>query len=182
MSKTEELAEMWSIEMRKGYTKLAVLMFLNKKELTGYKIMKEIENETLGFWKLTSGGVYPILKELEEKGYIKGQWKKEGERRKKAYEITSKGRQLLKIALQKHRQMTETIGKLFRQFTQEVLETKLPSTIPKIFEFPPFGKSLENKPVDEQIRVLKSVRTRMNRATKIIEKKLEKLKKTKIEE
>ena len=179
MSRAEEIAEMWGMEMRKGYTKLAVLMFLNKKVLTGYDIMKEIEDETLGFWKLTSGGVYPVLKELEEKEYIKGQWKAEGERRKKVYEITDKGRRLLKIALRKQQQMAETIGELFRQFTQEVLETKLPSTSPKIFEFFPLGKNLEDKPIDEQIRVLKSVRTRMRRAIKLIDKKLEKLKELK---
>ena len=85
MSKAEEIAKMWDMEMRKGYTKLAVLMFLNKKALTGYDIMKEIEEETLGFWKLTSGGVYPVLKDLEERGYIKGRWKAKGERRKKIY-------------------------------------------------------------------------------------------------
>ena len=175
MSKAEETAEMWHMEMRKGYTKLAVLMFLNKNALTGYDIMKEIEDETLGFWKLTSGGVYPVLKELEERGYIKGQWKAKGERRKKIYEITDEGKKMLETALYRQQQMEETIGKLFRQFAQEVLGTKLPSLPPTRFKFLPFGKSLEEKPLDEQIRILKSFRTRMNQTIKRIDKKLKKL-------
>ena len=107
--------------MRKGYTKLAVLMFLSKKSLTGYSIMKEIEKGTLGFWKITSGGIYPVLKELEEHEYIKGQWRSTGERKKKKYEITSKGNELLKTALRKQQQIAETVGELFHQFAQEIL-------------------------------------------------------------
>jgi len=175
MSKAEEVAEMWGMEMRKGYTKLAVLMFLNKKALTGYKIMKEIEDETFGFWKPTSGGVYPVLKELEEKGYIKGWWKAKGERRKKIYEITDEGKQMLETALYRQQQMEETIGKLFRQFAQEVLGTKLPSPPPARFKLLPFGKNLEGKPLEEQIRILKSFRTHMRQKIKLIDKKLQKL-------
>jgi PadR family transcriptional regulator PadR len=179
MSKAEETAEMWHMEMRKGYTKLAVLMFLNKKALTGYDIMKEIEDETLGFWKLTSGGVYPVLKELEESGYIKGEWKAKGERRKKIYQITDEGKQMLETALYRQQQMEETIGKLFRQFAQEVLGTKLPSLPPTPFKLLPFGKNLEEKPSDEQIRILKSSRTHMRQAIKLIDKRLHKLEGTK---
>jgi len=179
MSKAKEIAEMWDMEMRKGYTKLAVLMFLNKKALTGYDIMKEIEEETLGFWKLTSGGVYPVLKDLEERGYIKGQWKAKGKRRKKIYEITDEGKQMLETALYRQRQMEETIGKMFRQFAQEVLGTKLPSFPPTPFKLLPFGKNLEEKSLDEQIRILKSFRTRMRKAIKLIDKRLEKLEESK---
>lgn len=175
MSKAEEVAEMWGMEMRKGYTKLAVLMFLNRNALTGYTIMKEIEDETFGFWKLTSGGVYPVLKELEEKGYIKGRWKAKGERRKKIYEITDEGKQMLETALYRQQQMEETIGKLFRQFAQEVLGTKLPSPPPARFKLLPFGKNLEGKPLEEQIRILKSFRTHMRQTIKLIDKKLQKL-------
>ncbi len=175
MSKAEEIVKMWHMEMRKGYTKLAVLMFLNKKDLTGYDIMKEIDKETLGFWKLTSGGVYPVLKDLEERGYIKGQWKAKGERRKKTYEITDEGKQMLKTALYRQQQMEETIGKLFRQFAQEVLGTKLPTSPPTPFKLLPFGKNLEEKSLDEQIRILKSFHTHMRQTIKLIDKRLQKL-------
>jgi len=174
MSKKEETAEMWDMEMRKGYTKLAVLMFLSKKALTGYDIMKDIEEETLGFWKLTSGGVYPVLKDLEERGYIEGQWKAKGGRRKKIYKITDEGKQMLETALHRQQQMEESIGQLFRQFAQEVLGTKLPSP-PSCFKLLPFGKNLKERPLDEQIRILESFRTRLGQAVKLIDKRLQKL-------
>lgn len=174
MGKAEEIAESWGMQMRKGYAKLAMLMFLNKKALTGYDIMKEIEEETMGFWTLTAGGVYPVLNELEEKGYIKGQWKAKGERRKKIYEITDEGKRILETALQKQQQTAETMGGLFRRFAHEVLGTNLPPT-PGTFDFLPFGKNLEEKPADEQIHVLKGLRTRMRKAIKLIDERLQKL-------
>lgn len=174
MTELKETAESWGREMRKGYTKLAVLTLLNKKPMTGYDIMKEIKEKTLGFWALTPGGVYPVLTELEGKGYIKGQWKAKGERRKKIYKITDEGKHMLEIALRKQQQMAETIGSLFRRFAHEALGTKMPPT-PRTFDFFLFEKSLEDKPIDEQTRLLKSVRTRMRSAIKLIGKKLEKL-------
>jgi PadR family transcriptional regulator PadR len=178
MDRAEEIAESWSMQMRKGYIKLAVLMFLNKKALSGYDVMKEFEEETLGFWTLKAGGVYPVLKELEEKAYIKGQWKSNGKRRKKIYEITDEGKRIAEIALLKQQQMSETIGGLFRQFALEVLGTNLPPT-PSTFHFPPFGKSLREKPVDEQIRILKDLRTRMHKSIKLIDERLGKLEESK---
>lgn len=51
---------------------------------------------------------------------------------------------------------------------------KLPPT-PRAFSFLPFGKGLEEKSVDEQMRVLKRARARMHKAIKLIDKRLEKL-------
>ena len=64
----EKVAEAWGREMRRGHTKLAVLTLLGQASLTGYDVMKEFRERTLGFWTLTSGGVYPILQDLEENG------------------------------------------------------------------------------------------------------------------
>lgn len=174
MSKAEDIAESWSMEMRKGYARLAALMFLNKKPLTGYDIMKEIEDETMGFWKPTAGGIYPILKEMEKSGYIKGERMPKSKRRKKVYEITGEGRRLLEFALQKQQQTAEAIGGLFREFAREVLGAEIQHT-PKIFDFFHFRKSLEKKPIDVQKRILKQARTRMQKAIKLIDEKLEKL-------
>ena len=174
--RAEQIAEMWETAMRKGYTKLVILTLLNKEPLTGYDIMKKIKEETLGVWTLTAGGVYPILKELEENSYIAGQWKSEGQRKKKTYEITNEGKRLLEVALKKQQQMAEAISNLFREFARDMLETKLPPP-PKPFAFLPFGKNLEDKPVDEQIRVLKRGRTRLQTMIKQIDKRLDRLEK-----
>lgn len=176
MVRVEQLADSWSVEMRRGHAKLAVLMFLSRRPMTGYSIMKEIEEKTLGFWRLTAGGVYPILKELEGRGYIKGEWRSEDGRRKKVYEITDEGRRLLEKALQKQQQISETIGSLFREFAREILETEPPPTPTHGFFDFLSGRGLEGKPVNEQIRVLQLIRAHMLEAIKTIDQRLERLK------
>jgi DNA-binding PadR family transcriptional regulator len=173
----EEIAELWSREMRKGYAKLTALLFLSRKPMTGYDIMREIETRTLGFWRLTPGGVYPALKELEKKGCIEARWEAKGERKKKIYEITDEGKRILEAALNKQQQMAETLRELLRQFAHEILGTKLPAT-PKTLELLPFAR-LEEKPIDEQIRVLKEARERMSMAIKLIDERLESLQRSK---
>jgi DNA-binding PadR family transcriptional regulator len=176
MTDLEETAESWSIEMRKGYTRLAVLTFLSKTPLSGYDIIKEIEGETLGFWKPTAGGIYPILNEMEQKGYIKGIWTTKGKRRKKLYEITKEGNRLLEFAVQKHNQTAEAIHSILRVFAPEVLRAKHPPT-DQVFSLFHFRKGLEEKPVDEQVRILKQAHANMQKAIKFIDKKLNEIEK-----
>ena len=68
----EKTTENWLKEAQKGYIRIGVLILLNKKPSHGYEIMKEINSRTKGFWQPTTGGVYPILRDLEESGYIQG--------------------------------------------------------------------------------------------------------------
>jgi len=176
VAELQKVATSWSAEMKKGYIRLAMLMLLRREPLTGYDIMRLIEKKTMGFWRLTLGGIYPNLRKLERKGYIKGHWESKGERRKKLYTITEEGKQLLKAALQRQQQMAETIGELFREFAQEVLGTQpSPLRIDKGSSFPLFGENLEGKPVNEQISTLKRARSNIRRAIKLIDERVKEL-------
>jgi len=179
----EKVAEAWGTEMRRGHTKLAVLTLLSKASLTGYDIMKEIEERTLGFWRLTSGGVYPILKDLEEKGYIKGARKPTDGRRRKIYEITDEGKKLLKTALQKQQQIAKTMQDLIREYARDILDTELHVDLPT---FPPnvfsMVKHLKEKPIQEQERILKRTRKSMLELIKRIDERLEQISVDKAEE
>jgi len=180
MAEAERVARSWDAEMRKGYLKLTTLLLLSRNSLTGYGIMKEVEKRTLGLWKPTTGGIYPRLKELEEKGYIEGQWTKEEGRRKKIYSITDAGRQVLEAAFQKQQQAQRTMRSLFQEIAQDILETKLPPPPNLELGLPPFGVGIEDKPVDEQVRILKDARAQIRRQLKQIETRLEKLEEKKV--
>jgi DNA-binding PadR family transcriptional regulator len=176
MAELQKVAVSWSAEMKKGYVRLAMLMLLSRESLTGYDIMRLIEKKTMGFWRLTPGGIYPNLRKLERKGYIKGHWEPKGVMKKKRYTITDKGRQLLEAALQRQQQMAETMGELFSEFAQEVVETEpVFLRIGKVPSFARFGESLEGKPVSEQIAILKRPRSNMCRSIKHIDDKVKAL-------
>ena len=169
----EKVAEAWGVEMRRGHTKLAVLTLLSNESLTGYDLMKKIEERTLGFWRLTSGGVYPILRELEKKGYIKGTRKPEDSRRRKIYGITDEGKKLLKTALLKQQQIAKTMRDLISEYARDILDAELPENIPTLpsamFTMVDY---LKRKPIEEQVRVLTKTRERMLKLIKRIDERI----------
>ena len=95
----------WMKEAQKGYIRMGVLILINKKPSHGYEIMKEINSRTKGFWQPTAGGVYPILRDLEKSGYVKGHWETQKNRRLKVYRRANPKKSNLKADrnLQQHR-------------------------------------------------------------------------------
>ncbi|MGE5574556.1 MAG: PadR family transcriptional regulator [Ignavibacteria bacterium] len=115
----------WMKEAQKGIIRMGVLILINKKPSHGYEIMKEINCRTKGYWQPTAGGVYPILRDLEKSGYIKGQWQTQKNRRLRVYQITESGEQILRKAILKQTEITNNIGNLFREFARDVLNIEL---------------------------------------------------------
>jgi DNA-binding PadR family transcriptional regulator len=160
MQKDEEIAASnWLKETQKGYIRIATLILLSKKPHHGYELMKEIKVRSKGFWKPTAGGMYPILRDLQESGYIKGQWDDETRRRKRTYRITASGRTVLKRALAKENQLADTMRNLFQEYMKGVLEvdTQPDSTlsIPR-----PFAELLKetNEKEEDTVRRLEEQR------------------------
>ncbi|RLI05914.1 hypothetical protein DRO26_00715 [Candidatus Bathyarchaeota archaeon] len=120
----------WAEELQKGYLKLLILMLLSQKPLHGYEIMNKIEERTLGFWRPTAGGVYPVLKRMEKNKLVISKWVKFKDKHRKVYEITSKGRDFINKALEKQKIIFDTIEKLRSEFVSEFMEIP-PEKIPK---------------------------------------------------
>ena len=177
MEQLDKVADSWRKQMRRGYARLAILVLLHRESLTGYDIMKKIDEKTLGFWRLTAGGVYPILKELEEDNYISGNWMSGGGRRKKIYKLTDNGEKLLTTALQKQQQMAETIRNLFQEFARDIISEELKSMpmLEMLLSFSPLTSGMEEKSVEEQIKILTLIRTRILITLKFLDERLQKL-------
>jgi PadR family transcriptional regulator PadR len=80
-------------KLMKGLLDLVILQFLNAKPMHGYQIISIIrKNFGVYFGPST---IYPLLNNLEEKGYIKSQWDLSNERPRKVYELTTEGQNLL---------------------------------------------------------------------------------------
>ena len=77
----------------RGFSRAVILWLVSQKPLSGYKIVKEMKRMTGR--NFHTGVVYPLLYELEEKGFIVGGWVQRGRRRIKYYSITERGRNLL---------------------------------------------------------------------------------------
>ena len=123
----------WAKEVQKGYLKLLILMLLTRKPMHGYEIMDKIHGRTLGLWRPTAGGVYPLLKRMERKGEVKAKWTAALGRRRRVYQPTPEGRSRLNKALEKQKALIDTIDGLYADFMAEVLEVN------RKLEFPMFS-------------------------------------------
>lgn len=126
-----------AVEMRTIYV---VLLLLAQGPRTGYEIMKEIRR-LLASAGLTAspGTVYPVLRRLEEEGYLEAREEPHGGRQRKVYRITEKGieyllrsaqkaLEVLELAMRLHLDVVKGINRgerldpRFRPFLRSILE------------------------------------------------------------
>ncbi len=77
--------------MAKGFLKFMMLRMISDGDATGYQLIKHIESVTGS--APSTGSVYPMLKSMEEEGWIEGR-KEDG---KTIYGITDTGRERLRV-------------------------------------------------------------------------------------
>ena len=176
----EKTTANWMKEAQKGYIRVAVLILLNNKPSHGYELMKEIKGRTQGFYKPTPGGVYPILRDLEKNGYVKGEWHKQNNRNIKTYRITAKGKIILKNAIVKQSEIANNMNRLFQEFARDVLHIES-KNVPVPVMPSPFAAFLEEgkrtkdvKELEHQKRHLKQRIRMMQEELKSIDKELAK--------
>ncbi len=171
----EKTTANWMKEAKKGYMRVAVLILLNNKPSHGYEIMKEIKDRTRGFYKPTPGGVYPILKDLEKTGYIKGKWHKQNNRNVKTYGITEKGKIILRNAIVKQSKIANNMNILFQEFARDVLNIES-KTAPIPVMPSPFAAFLEEGKTTN-IEELKQQRRQLKQHIRIMQEKLQSIEK-----
>lgn len=171
-SKEEITAGHWLKETQKGYIRIAVLILLSKKPYHGYEIMREIKERTMGFWRPTAGGIYPILRNLEDSRYIEGKWDLQKKRKRKIFRITQAGKQVLERSLAKESQIANSMSGLFTEFMKDVLDVEKPFSMPRIPNlFSVFLEERKEKPEDT-MNVLESKRKQIEKMTKELQKEL----------
>lgn len=80
----------------RGSAELAILALLSQGACYGFEIAKSIEERTDGALHFTLASLYPMLYELEKRGWIKGQWKSNsGGRDRRYYSLTATGKKQL---------------------------------------------------------------------------------------
>jgi transcriptional regulator len=83
-------------EWKKGSAELLLLSLLDARSRHGYEIGKLIEQRSQGALSFHAASLYPLLYRLEKRGWIQGRWvEKSGQRRRRYYRLTMKGRRVL---------------------------------------------------------------------------------------
>lgn len=99
--------------LTKGNSALLVLSVIEKTDMYGYQIIKEIEMLSEDVFTMKEGTLYPILHAFEKEGDVESYWVlSENERKRKYYRITKKGIKHLNQSKEEWKSYSETVNKI----------------------------------------------------------------------
>ena len=89
-----------------------VLSILDRGDNYGYKIIKHVHQLSEGAVEWAAGSLYPLMHRMKADGFVESFWVEgEGERRRRYYRITAKGRK----ALEKEKREWLSVHRIFVQ-------------------------------------------------------------------
>lgn len=101
-----------SKELMKGSTVILILTLLNRKDMYGYEMTKEMETHTDGVFTLKEGTLYPILHTLESDRLVEAYWNEKDGRKRKYYRITKNGRDELGLKMKEWTLFRNTVDRV----------------------------------------------------------------------
>jgi len=92
-----------------------ILSILQKGDSYGYDIINQVRERSHGKVEWAAGSLYPVMHRMQTNGWIEDYWHEpDGERRRRYYRITARGRKVLAAEQKKwmvfHRMLTELWG------------------------------------------------------------------------
>lgn len=83
-------------ELLKGSTDSLLLSLISRQSTYGYKIIKQLEKRSNGYFQFKEGTLYPALHRLEKAGLLQGKWQRlPGGQERRYYYMTPKGQKAL---------------------------------------------------------------------------------------
>ncbi|GHE88280.1 hypothetical protein GCM10011501_17110 [Thalassotalea profundi] len=110
-----ESTEYWNGIIKMSLSKFFVLCVLQRDELHGYEIAKQVETCTKGSCSPTQGAIYPVLKEFEQGGYLTSRTELVNGRQRKLYAVTDKGRRAFRQAASAWQEVGERVKEVINE-------------------------------------------------------------------
>ncbi len=102
-----------SLEMFKGTLDLVILKALSWTPMHGYEISRQIRLRTEDAFTIEEGALYPALRRLEKKGWLRAEWGvTDTGREAKFYTLTAEGRNQLAAKLETWERYVEAMGQV----------------------------------------------------------------------
>ena len=97
-----------------GTLDMLVLQMLSLEPAHGYGIAQRLDQISRSVVQVNQGSLYPALHRLEQKGWLKSEWKQsETGREAKFYSLTSSGRKQLKAEKESWARLTGAVQLVF---------------------------------------------------------------------
>ena len=111
-----ELSAEWTAELKKGSIQLSLLALLSGEPKYGFQLIKELRELSEGFFDLKEGTLYPALRRLEERGFVRSEWvEREAGVPRKYYTVTPRGHAALAEAKKVWRDMERSMDRVLRR-------------------------------------------------------------------
>ncbi len=109
-----------------AFTSIYILHLVNTMgKMYGQKILNTIEEQMGTRWKPSRGMVYPLLREMEEEGYLKAWWDEPDKRSIRYYKITEKGAKHLENMKIKYKSSFQDALKIVTTAIDEIYQGKI---------------------------------------------------------
>jgi len=100
-----------NIDLLQGTLDMLILKVAALRPIHGYALVQRIQQISRDVLQIRQGSLYPALYKLENKGWLKSEWKTtEGGREAKFYSLTKTGRQQLKAETAEWKRLCEAIA------------------------------------------------------------------------
>jgi PadR family transcriptional regulator, regulatory protein PadR len=104
-----------SNDVLQGTLDLLILRTLKSGELHGYGITGHIQRVSEDALRVEEGSLYPALHRLEQRGWIRSEWKiSETKRRARFYSLTTAGKKQLTAEEEKWAALTAAVAKVLQ--------------------------------------------------------------------
>jgi PadR family transcriptional regulator PadR len=99
----------------KGTLDMLILKIVALGPIHGYAISQRIQQISRHVFQLTQGSLYPALHRLEDRGWLKADWKNtETGREAKFYTLTRKGQKQLEAEVLNWERLTDAVSLILR--------------------------------------------------------------------
>ena len=89
------MARSYVYQSLRGVVEPLLLFIIGELPIHGYEIARELERRSEGYFNLTASTLYSALRRLESRGLVSSSWQLVTKQRRRYYELTEKGRQIL---------------------------------------------------------------------------------------
>src|SRR5829696_8326694 len=105
---------------RRAVLPLLVLHLINEGPSYGNQLMERISQLTEGVLSVNPNTMYPLLRQLESRGLIEGQWEHPERRSRRYYSLTAAGRKEYRRLRKEVRPFLGSVGRSIQEIEREV--------------------------------------------------------------
>src|SRR3712207_1782368 len=105
---------------RRAVLPLLVLHLISEGPSYGNKLMERIGSMTAGVLSVNPNTMYPLLRQLEERGLIKGEWEHPERRSRRYYSLTREGEAEYRRLVHDVRPFLDSVARSIEEIVREV--------------------------------------------------------------